>query len=135
MVEIQFAPLENVSAILTGVLVALENIMASELHFFLRQSIEQQKDNHSRDSDLPRDGGNHLVFRSQGGEIEPAVEIVGEEVILRIGGNDLCVALIDESKSATRRADVNRLPKAVQNQNLAIKDCVQISREGIPSGL
>ncbi len=40
VIQIQFAAIENLSAILAGVLVAFENIVPRELHFLLRQAIE-----------------------------------------------------------------------------------------------
>ena len=64
------------------------------------------------------------------GEVEPAIEVVGEEVILRVGRNDLCVPLIQQRKGTPRRTDVDRLPQAVQDQNLAVEDRTQNWREG-----
>lgn len=42
MVKIQLASLENVAAILAGILVPLEHIVPSELHLFFWQPIEQK---------------------------------------------------------------------------------------------
>ena len=42
VIEIQFAALKNLAAILAGVLVALENIVARELHFLFRETIEKE---------------------------------------------------------------------------------------------
>ena len=53
VIQIQLAAIENLSAILTGVLVALENIVPGKFHFLLRQPIEQQKNDHARHADLP----------------------------------------------------------------------------------
>ena len=44
-----------------------------------------------------------------------------EKIILRIGGHDLRVTLINEREGSTRRADIYRLPQAIQNQNLTVK--------------
>ena len=121
VIQIQFTAIENLPAILAGVLVALENIVPRELHFLLRQPIEKQKHYHARHTDLPGNGRNHFVFRRRFGKIEPAIEIVGEEVVLWIGGDNLGVPLINERESATRRADIHRLPQAIQNQNLTVK--------------
>jgi hypothetical protein len=121
MIEIQLAALENLSAILAGVFVALENVMPRKFHFLLRQAIEKEKHDYTRDSNLPRNGGHHFVFRRGFGKIEPAIEIVREEIILRIGRNDLRVARIHEREGAPRRADIHRLPQAIQNQNLTVK--------------
>ena len=53
VIEIQFAAIKNVAAILAGVLVALENVVAREFHFLLRQTIEEQEHDDARDADLP----------------------------------------------------------------------------------
>jgi hypothetical protein len=38
-----------------------------------------------------------------------------------IGGNHLRVPLIEERKGTARRANIDRLPEAVQHQNLSVK--------------
>jgi len=53
MIEIQFAPIKNVAAILAGVLVALKDVVAREFHFLFRQAIEEQKHNYARHPNLP----------------------------------------------------------------------------------
>jgi hypothetical protein len=121
VIEIQFTAIENLAAILARIFVALENIVSRELHFLLRQTIEEQKHDHARHANLPGNGLNHFVFRRGSREIEPAIEIVREKIILRIGGNDLRVAGINKREGAPRRADIHRLPQAIQNQNLTVK--------------
>ena len=110
VVEVQIRPLKNSAAILAGVLVALENVVPGKLHFLFRQPIEEQQDDHARHPDLPRDGRHHFVFRRRGGEVAPAVEVVGQEIIPGIGGNDLSVTLVKQGKGTARRADIDRLP-------------------------
>jgi len=77
--------LNAVAARLAGVLVAFEDVMARELHLFLRQSIEEEKDNDARDPDLPRDGGDHFVLRRARRKVAPALKIVRGKVVQRIG--------------------------------------------------
>ncbi len=57
-----------------------------------------------------------------------------QEVVLRVRGDDLRVPLVEQRKRATRRADIDRLPEAVQDQNLSIQECrVQTRRrDNIP---
>jgi hypothetical protein len=121
VIEIQLAAIENLAAILTGILVALENIVPRKFYFFLRQTIEKQKHNHARHSDLPGNGFDHFVFRRRFGKIEPAIEIVRQKIIFRIGRNDLGMSRINKREGAARGADVHRLPQAIENQNLTIK--------------
>jgi len=61
------------------------------------------------------------------GEVEPAAEIVGGKVVLWIGPDNLGMALVKEGKGTTRRANINRLPEAVKNQNLIFEWRVQRS--------
>ena len=104
VIEIQFAAIENVAAILAGVLVALEDVVPGKLHFLLRQTIEEQQHDDARHPNLPRNRRDHFVLvRRADGKIAPAVEIVRQEIVLRIGRNDLGVALIKRAKA--RRAE------------------------------
>lgn len=121
VIEVQFRSLEYAAAILAGVFVALENVVPGELHFLLRQAVEKQKHDDARHPDLPRDRGHDLMVRSRGGEITPAGKIVRQEIIGRIGRDDLGVALIKERKGAPGGTDVDRLPKAVEHQDLSVK--------------
>ena len=82
MIEIQFAAIENIAAVLTGIFIALENIVPRKLHFLLRQAIEEQQDDHTRHANLPRNGRDHLVLRRRPGKIEPAIEVVRKKIIL-----------------------------------------------------
>ena len=84
VVKIEIRPLEKVAAILTSILVAFENIVPGEFYFLLRQTIEEQKDNHPRNTNLPRNGSDHLVLGRGRGEIPPALEIVREKIVGRI---------------------------------------------------
>src|SRR5438270_1783560 len=120
VIEVQVRSLEKIAAILAGVLVALEHIVPGEFYFLLRQPIEEQEHDDARDANLPRDGGNDFMLRRRGGEIAPAIEAVSKEIIRRIRRNDMSVPLVKQGKSTTRRADLDRLPKTVQHEHLAI---------------
>jgi len=120
VIEIQVGPLKNSAAILAGVLVPLENVVPGELHFLLGQPIEQEQNNHPRHPDLPGNGGDDFVVGRGRGKIAPAIEVVGEKIIGRIGGNDLGVSLVEEREGAAGRADVDRLPEAIEHQDLTI---------------
>jgi len=123
VIEVQLLAFENLPAILAGVVVALEDVVPGKLHFFLRQPIEEQKHDHARHPNFPRNRRDHFVlrFRRRDGDIEPAREIVGREIILPIGRHNLGVPLIKKRKGTTRRADIDRLPEAIEHQNLSVK--------------
>ena len=127
VIEIQLLALENFSAVPTGVVVAFEDVVPGKLHFLLRQPIKKEEDDDARHPDFPRDGGDHLVLglRRGDGKVEPAREIVRGEIVLLIGRDDLRVSLVEKGKSTTRRADIHRLPKAIEHQNLTVKYGVQ----------
>src|SRR5207253_10662204 len=62
MIEIQIVALKNLATILTGVLVALEDVVTRELHFLFRETIEKEQHDHAREANLPRNSRYHLVF-------------------------------------------------------------------------
>jgi len=110
MIEIQLVALKNLATILTGVLVALEDVVTRELHFLFRETIEKEQHNHARHANLPRNRCDHLVFRRSRGKIAPALKIVRHEIIGFIRRNNVGMAGVDQRKRAPGRADVDRLP-------------------------
>jgi len=120
MIEIQLISLENMAAILTGVLVALENVVTGKLHFLLRETIKKEQHNHARDSDLPRNGRDHFVFWRGYRKIAPTFEIVRQKIARFVRRDDVGMARIDQREGAPRRADVHRLPQAIEHQNLTV---------------
>ena len=80
VVKIQFAAIEKFAAILTGVLVPLENIVPRKFHFLLWKSIENQKYNHPRDTNFERNRCDYFVIRRVYRQVAPAFEIVRHEI-------------------------------------------------------
>jgi hypothetical protein len=122
VIEVQLLTLENLAAILAGVVVTLEDVVAGKLYFLFRQSIEEEKNNHAWHPDPPRNRRDHLVLGLRGGErnIQPAREIMRREIVFVIGRDHLGVTLVKQRKSTTRRANIDRLPKAIEHQNLTV---------------
>jgi len=120
MIEIQIVAIENVAAVLTSVLVTLENVVTGELNLLLWQPIEKEQHDHARDANLPGNRRNQFVVRRSRGEIPPAVEIMRQEIVFRVRRDDMGVSGVDERKRAARRADVDRLPQAIQHQDLTV---------------
>lgn len=52
MIQVQLAAIEDVAAVLAGVLVALEYVMSGELYFFFWKPIKHEQYNHPWDADL-----------------------------------------------------------------------------------
>ena len=52
VIQIKVAPVENLTAILARVLVALEHIVARELYLLFWKPIEHQQHDHPRNTDL-----------------------------------------------------------------------------------
>jgi hypothetical protein len=120
VIQIEFAAVERLAAVLAGVLIALEHVVPGKLDFLLWKPIEHQKHNHPRDTNLERNRRDDFVIRRVGRQIAPAFEIVRHEIVRRIGGHNVGVTGIYQRERATRRADVNRLPQAVKHQNLIV---------------
>ena len=85
VIQIQVVAIENISTILTGIFIALENVVTRKLDFLFRQPIKKQQNDHSRNTNLPGNGRDHFVVRRRGREITPAVEIMSQEIIRFIG--------------------------------------------------
>ena len=120
VIQVQFIAFENIPAVLTRVFVALENVMTRELHLFFWQPVEEQQDDDARDTNLPQDGRNHFVIGRRGREVPPAFEIMRQKIIVSVGPDNMGVSGINQGKGAASRANVHGLPKAIQNQNLAV---------------
>ena len=61
VIQIEFASIENLTAVLAGVLVALKDIVARKLYLLLWKPVENQQHNHPRDTNLKRNGRDHFV--------------------------------------------------------------------------
>src|SRR5947208_5721907 len=81
MIEIQIVALKNLATILTGVLVALEDVVTRELHFLFRETIEKEQHDHARHADLPRNGRDHLVIWCGCVKIAPDLKIVRHDTV------------------------------------------------------
>ena len=120
MIEIEVAPIKDVAAVLAGVLVSLKHIMPREFYFLFRKPIEHKQHDHPRDPDLERNGRDQFVIGRVRGQIAPALEIVRRKVVRVVRRNNLGMSCVYERKRTASRADVHRLPKPVQHQNLTI---------------
>jgi len=121
VIQIKFAPIEEVAAVLAGVLVSLKHVVSGKFYFLLGKPIEHKKHDHPRDPDLERNGRDYFMIGRARGQIAPAFEIVRRKVVRVIRRNNLGMSRVYERKGAASRADVHRLPEPVKHQNLTVQ--------------
>lgn len=121
MIEVQVALLKNPSTILASIFVPLEDICARKLHLFFRQPIKKDEDDDSRDADFKGDRLDHLGLGFTGGKISPTRKVVSAKVFPLVGVHHLGVSLANERKSPSDGADIDRLPKPIENKNLMVE--------------
>ncbi len=120
VVEIQIFPLKMFAAVLAGVFVALKNVVARELHFFLRQPVVNRQQNNSRHTDAEGNGMNRFLMRRVLREIAPLVEIKRAERAVFSTDDDVSLSLKKQCESAPGGADIYGLPEPVQYKNMLI---------------
>lgn len=120
VVEIEHLPLQSLAAVLTSVLVALEDVVAGELHLLLRKPLEKQQNNDAWHPHVHGDRLHHLTIGVALGKILPAFEVVREEASLAFCRDRLRMSLIEKSERTPRAARIHSLPEAIQNQNRSI---------------
>ena len=113
VVEIQILAIENVAAVLAHVFVALKNIVPRELHFLLWHAIEHYEQDDAGNANAEGNGLDRFRVRFAQGKIEPLGEIIGAKRAVFRGQNSLGLALEQQGKRATSRADIHRLPQTV----------------------
>ena len=83
VVEVQILAVKNFAAILAGVFVALENVVARELDLLLRQPVVHQQQDDARHADAEGDGVDGFLVRRGFGKIAPFVKIKRAERAVR----------------------------------------------------
>jgi NADH-quinone oxidoreductase subunit N len=71
----------NLAAVLAGVLIALKHVVSGKFYFLLWKPIENQKDNHPRDTNFKRNRCDYFVIRRICRQVAPAFEIMCHEII------------------------------------------------------
>jgi hypothetical protein len=120
VIQIKLTAIEQLAAVLTGILVSLKHVVSGEFYFLLGKPIEHKQHDHPRDPDLERNGRDYFMIGRARGQIAPAFEIVRRKVVRVIRRNNLGMSCVYERKGAASRADVHRLPEPVKHQNLTI---------------
>jgi len=121
VVEIQVAAVKPPGAILAGVVVAFEDVVAREADLLARKAIVDVEDDHLRHADRIGDRVDHLLFGPVAGKVAPTGEIVGGKPVLPLGGDDLALPLKKEDKGPADRGHVDGLPQSIQDQHLPVE--------------
>lgn len=117
VVEIEQLVFEVLSAVLTTVFVAFEDVLPREFDVFLGKAVEELQDDDRGEAVCAADGVDDFHVSGVAGGVHPRVDVVGKEVRFFIRVDDLSVTEIQERERAFCRADIDRLPKPVQYED------------------
>ena len=121
VIEIEILAVELNSAVLAGVVIALEDIMPRELHFLFGHAIEEKEKDDLGHANLEGDGADDIGPFVAAGKAEPLIEGHGLERAA-LGLDDLGMPLIEEHKGALDAADVDGLPETIQHEDVVAED-------------
>jgi hypothetical protein len=128
MVEVQVFAIKDLSAVLTRILVPLKDVVPRELHLFLGHAVEKGEDNDPRDSNAKANGTYAFGVRLFAREVVPLLEVISLERPIRRIQNNLRVAFKQKGESPPGGANVDRLPKPVENQDLLVQERIHTFR-------
>ena len=120
MIEIEVLAITGRAAVLAGILVALENIVACKFHFLFGDVIINQKENDPRNAQPQRDRSNRFRVGFLSREVLPLCEAEGLKRAVVTVEDRLSVPLKEERQSAARGANVDRLPQPVQHEHVLV---------------
>ncbi len=63
VVQVQVFAVEHFVAVLAGVFVPFVDVVPGEFHFLARHAVKEEQHDHAGDSDLQRDGVDHVALR------------------------------------------------------------------------
>ena len=118
MIQIQIPPVFDLAAILAGVGVPFENILAGQLDLFFGNPVKKHEDNHTGNPDPKANGSQRILSLIVLTELPPTVEVEGPKIIPRpIALHHLGMPHVQQAERPANRTDVDGLPEAVQDQN------------------
>jgi len=124
VIKIQVGTVEDLTAILAGVFVPLEDIETREFHLFFRKPLEEAEHYDAWNPDAKLDRLKHPRFGIHRGKIPPTRKIMRHVPSRSVGGHDLGMALVEESKSPACRTGVDGLPQPVEYEDRLIEQSV-----------
>src|SRR6266702_6593897 len=110
VIQIEVFAIVFLAAVLAGVAVALEDVVAGELHFLLGHAVKEHEQDYARNADAKGDGADALRMGVLAGEVMPLVEIEGLERAVAAAPDHLRPAVEQKRERPSGRADVHRLP-------------------------
>ena len=136
MVDVEIRPVEVNAAILTGVFVALEDVVSRELDFFFWKPVKKTKNDDPGNPDFQRDGLEHSRFGIGDGKMPPTGKIMGQKIARPVGRDNLRMPLVKKRERTPRRTGVDGLPQPVEHENRLVKGCIHdlvVAASGLPS--
>src|SRR6266542_552457 len=121
MVQVEVLAIKDAATILAGVPVTLEDVVPGKFDLLLGQAIEEHQQDDSRDADPEGDGMNALGVRFLLGKVVPLVEVEGLKGSAARIEHDVGASLEEERQRPPRRADIDRLPQAIQNEHMLVQ--------------
>jgi hypothetical protein len=126
VVKIQILALASFAAVLAGVLVTLEDVVACKLDFLLRQMVIDQQQNHPGHPDAKRDGADGFGMGFLFGEVLPFAEIKGLKRAVIPVEHNMGMALKQQRQRPAGSANIHRLPEAVEDQHVLVQHGIHI---------
>ena len=117
MVKVQITPIKSPAAVLANIFITFKNIVPRELYFLSGKSIVTKQQNYTRNAQAKRHGSDRFRMRLGLGEILPFAKAESLKPVGVIIINHLRVPGEEQANGAAHRADVHRLPKAVQHEH------------------
>ena len=121
MIQVELSSIKRFAAILAGILISLEDIVACEFNLFLGKSIKDNKKNDPGNSDAERNGSDKIVIILPGAERTPLRKIKGLKGAPRIFVDHLSSPFEEKRERTSCSAHVDRLPEPIQNQHRALE--------------
>jgi len=121
VIQIQILAVESAPAVLAGVFVALENVVARELDFLLGQPVVDQQQDDTRHTDPERNGMNGFLAWRGLGKVPPFLKVERAERTVTVAQHGLGVTLEQQGQGAPGGADVDRLPQPVQHKHMLVQ--------------
>ena len=110
VIQVQVFAIKQMAAVLAGVAVAVEDVVARELHLLFWHVVIREQQDDAREADAKRDRVDGFWMRRLLGEVVPRGKVVGLKRTVCVIENDLRLALKEQRESAPRCADIYRLP-------------------------
>jgi hypothetical protein len=103
---------------LAGVRISLENILTRQLDLFFRNPVKEHQNNHPRDPNPKANRPHRILPFIILTQLAPPLKIESSKIIpCPIAFHHLRMPHVEQAEGPPNRADVYRLPKAIQDQN------------------